>query len=205
MFAPGRKPKVEWDVDALEDPLLAEYERARDQLHGADWREALKELESLADRGSLMSMLLVADAAREGWKYEQDLPDAEAWYEAAVEAGSARGLFGLGRTHLAMGRFAEAIHELEAAIARGFPAAYNVLAIMYFNGEGVPVDRWRAWKLWRKGAALGHLPAKRHMVHQALHGRFGLWGRVVAIVNLLPVAIETGIVQTFTPYTDRRR
>ncbi|MDB5492720.1 MAG: hypothetical protein JWP86_57, partial [Phenylobacterium sp.] len=153
-----------YDSDARDDPFIAEYERARDSLHTSEWRRRLEELEQLAYRGSIMSILLVSDAMRDGWMYDQDLPGAEAWYRVAVESGSARGLFGLGLTHLLMGRFSEAVQDLEAAIARNYPPAYNALAGIYFRGDGVPVDRPRARHLWRKGAAMGHLPAKRNLV-----------------------------------------
>jgi TPR repeat protein len=136
------KPIAElYDIDARSDPHLAEYERARDLLQTSDWRDGLKELEGLAHRGSIMSMLLVSDAMRNGWLYHQDLPRAEAWYQVAVESGSARGLFGLGLTRLLMGRYSQAIQDLEAAIARRFPPAYNALAGIYFRGDGVPADR----------------------------------------------------------------
>ena len=194
-----------YDVDARNDPLLAEYERARDLLQGSDWRPGLEEMERLAHRGSIMSMLLVSDAMRDGWMYDQDLPGAETWYRVAVESGSARGLYGLGLTHLLMDRFSEAIQDLEAAIARGFPPAYNALAGIYFRGDGVPVDHQRALDLWRKGGALGHLPAKRNLLQQRLHGRYGLWGRTTGWLDLLPVAFEIGTVRTKNRYTDRMR
>ena len=129
-----------FDADASNDPFLVDYERARDLLQTADWRQGLQELEGLARRGSIMSILLVADAMRDGWKYDKDLPGAEAWYRVAAESGSARGLFGRGLTHLLMDRFSEAIQDLEATIARGYPPAFNALAGVYFRGDGVPVD-----------------------------------------------------------------
>ena len=194
-----------YDVDALNDPLLAEYERARDLLQGADWRHGLEEMERLAHRGSLMSMLHVSDAMRQGWGYDQDLPGAEAWYHVAVASGSARGLWGLGVTHLQMGRFSDAIQDLEAAIARAYPPAYNTLAGIYFRGDGVPINKQRALDLWRKGAALGHLPAKRNLVQQRLWGRYGFSGRIAGWINLLPVAIEIATVQRTNRYSDRMR
>lgn len=194
-----------FDLDARNDPFLVDYERARDVLQTSDWGSGLKEMERLARSGSIMSILLIADAMREGWMYDQDLPGAKAWYQVAAESGAPRGFFGLGLTHLLMKRFNEAIENLEAAISRNFPPAYNALAGIYFRGDGVPVDRQRALELWRKGASLGHLPAKRNILQQSLHGRYGLWGRFIGIVNLLPVVIEIAVVQTTNRYTDRLR
>ena len=200
------KPGAElFDVDACNDPLLAEHERARDLLYKSDQHAAMGELEQLANCGSIMSTLLVADALRTGWVYGQDLPGAEAWYRVAAESGSARGLCGLGLTHLQMDRFSEAIQDLEAAIARDYPPAYNDLAGIYFRGDGVPVDRQRARALWRKGASLGHLPAKQNLIQQSYWGRYGFWGRLEAVLKLLPFAIEIAKTRATNRYTDRLR
>ncbi len=137
--------------------------------------------------------------------YDQDLPGAEAWYRVAVESGSARGLFGLGLTHLLMGRFNEAIEELEAAAARNFPPAFNSLAGIYSRGDGVPVDRRKALDLWLKGASRGHVPSKKNLVQQSIHGRLGPWRFVLGVINFLPVVLEMAAVQTWNPYTDRMR
>lgn len=194
-----------FDIDTRNDPFFAEYQRALEMLQIPDWGPGLQEMDRLARSGSIMSILLIADAMWAGWMYDQDLPSAEAWYKVAVASGSARGLYGLGRTHLKMNRFSEAIEELEAAIAEGFPPAYNALACMYFNGQGVPVDRPRALQLWRKGSALGHLPSKRNLLQQSLHGRFGFWRRIVGIVSFLPIAVEYATVQVMNRHTDRLR
>ena len=194
-----------YDVDARNDPHFAEYERARDLLHSEDWQGGLKELEGLAYRGSIMSILLVSDAMRDGWMYDQDLPGAEAWYRVAVESGSLRGLFGLGLTHLLMERFDEAIQDLEGAIARNFPPAFNALAGIYFRGDGVPVDRRKALDLWRRGASLDHLPPKRNLVQQSIHGRFGPWRFIEGILALVPVTYELVTARRTNPYTDRMR
>lgn len=194
-----------YDIDVRNDPLLAEYERARDLLQGTEWSQGLDDMEALAHRGSMMGTLLVADALLHGWMYDQDLPRAESWFEVAVAWGSARGLFGLGLTHLLMDRFSEAIQELEAAITRNFPPAYNALAGIYARGDGVPVDRQRALQLWRKGAALGHLPAKRNLLRALVQGRYGFWGRVEGFLNVVPVAFEIVRVRNTNRYTDRLR
>lgn len=200
-----RLPTELYDADARDDLLFAEYERARDLLYGKDWRRGLQELESLANRGSVMSILLIADALRRGWKYARDLPNAEAWYQVAVERGSVRGRYGLGLTHIAMGRFDKAIEGLNAAIIRNYPPAYSVLAGIYFEGKGVPVDRKKALNLWRRGASLGHLPSKRNLAYQRLRGADGLVGRIKGFFTGLQWAIEMVGVQDRNRYTDRLR
>ena len=194
-----------YDIDARNDPFLAEYELARDFLRTPEWRQGLKELEALAYRGSIMSILLVADDLRYGRMYAQDLPDAERWYQVAVESGSARGLFGLGLTHLLMDRFEDAIQDLQAAIARNYPPAFNSLAGIYSRGDGVPVDRRRAVELWRKGASLGHLQSKQNLMQQSLRGVLGPWRFVLGVIAFVPVVIEIGTARVMNPYSDRMR
>lgn len=200
------RPSSEFfDIDARNDPFLVEYQQALGLLQGADWRRGLEDMERLAHEGSLMSMLFVSDAMRDGWMYEQDLAGAETWYRVAVESGSARGLYGLGLTYLLMGRFGDAIRELEAAATRDFPPAYNALAGIYFRGDGVPSDRQSALGLWRKGALLGHLPARRNLLQQRLRGHYGLAGRVAGWRDLLPYAFEVVAVRRTNRHTDRLR
>lgn len=178
------------DVDARDDPYWAEFECALDLLQGPEWPRGLGELEDLAHRGSIMSMLLVSGCMLEGWGYDQDLPGAEAWYRVAAKSGSARGYFGLGLARLRMARFREAIDDLEAAASKGYPPAYNALAYIYSRGEGVPVDRHRALGLWRTGASLGHLASKHGLTWALVRGHAGIRGRFEGLLNVFPLAVR---------------
>jgi TPR repeat protein len=191
-----------YDRDGRSDPLFSDFRRASDQLR-ADLPGGLRELERLAHGGSPMSMLALADALRDGRGYATDLTAAEAWYEMAVKSGSTRALVGLATAHLLMGRFGDAIQELEAAIANGYPPAYEVLAGIYFRGNGVPVDRRRARELWRQGASLGHVPAKWNLVHYSIRGHYGLVSWAWALLELWPTAIQFGSTRRKNPHTDR--
>lgn len=177
-------------VDGRNDPYFAEFAQARDLLLGPDWRDGLDALEALAHRGSLNSMLLVAGCMMKGWGYEQALPLAVAWYQAAVESGSTRGLHGLGLAHSRMEQYGEAIEALQAAVARSYPPAYDALAYMYAYGHGVPVDRKRALRLWREGYSLGHLMSKRGVILALARGYAGFRGRIEGWLNILPLAVE---------------
>ncbi len=194
-----------YDVDARVDPYITEYERARDLLHTSEWLQGVKALEELAYRGSIMSILLVADAMRIGWIYDRDLSGAEAWYRVAIDLGSARGIFGLGLTHLQMGRFAEARHDLEMAIERNYPPALNSLAGIYFRGDGVSVDKKLALELWRRGASLGHIPAKRNIMRESLNGRLGPWNFIRGLLKFVPIALEIAKMKEVNQYSDRLR
>ena len=193
------------DVDARDDRRLAEYEFARDMIHTPAISHGIEELEQLAHQGSVMSILMIADAMRQGWLYAKDLAGAVEWYRVAVDAGSLRALHGLALAYREMGRLEEAVSHLEDAIERGFPPAYNSLAAMLFKGEEIPVDRAKALSLWKTGAALGHLPSRRNLLQQRLQGRYGLLGRVRGFLDIVPFALEYVTVRNETPYTDRLR
>jgi hypothetical protein len=181
---------VDPSLDPNDDPLRADFEEARMLLEGGEWRQGLDELVALAHRGSILSLLCVAACMFEGWGYDQDLPGAENWYRVADESGFVEGLFGLGLTHVEMGRFSEAAQELQQAASKGYIPAYNALAYLYSRGEGVPLDRKKAMSLWRQGASLGHLPAKRSLNVALARGFEGLRGRVDALFSLVPLAME---------------
>ncbi|HYC73831.1 MAG TPA: hypothetical protein VEC04_03230 [Brevundimonas sp.] len=152
-----------------------------------------------------MSILFVADAMRVGSMYEPDLPGAEAWYKVAEKSGSVRGTFGLGLTYLRMGRIAEARRKLEEAISKNYPPAFNALAGIYFRGDGAAQDLQRARDLWRKGASLGHLPARRNLLAQQLRGRYGVLDFIAGVISFVPTIASIVSTRLKNPYTDLLR
>jgi TPR repeat protein len=203
-MARRRKFDELYDAEVRADPYLDEYVRARD-LMATDRIQAIKDMEALAHRGSVLSMFFVADAVRDGYIYERDLSCAERWYEAAAAAGWARGLTGLALTHLLMGRTEEAVKELEAAIEDNYPPAMNTLAGIYFRGDGGFTDKSKALALWKRGASLGHFHAKRHLIDQSLHGKFGFWRRLMAVPQIASLIADHISIHGTNPYTDRLR
>lgn len=188
-----------------DDPFLDDYKEARALLRTSDWRSGLERLEELAHKGSISSILLVADAMRVGWLYRQDLATASLWYQAAIEAGYPRGLFGLGLAQLAKEEFDSARGNLEKAGAQGYWPAFNSLAGIYFRGDGVPVDRKKAEMLWKKASSYGHVPARKNLLDQRLAGSYGAWGKIKGLLGILPYAIRRVHVARTDPYSDAMR
>lgn len=179
-----------YGLEALDDPFREEFERARALLDGPEWERGLKELETLAHAGSMLSTICVAGCMAKGWYNHQNLPGAEAWYRVAAEAGYSVGFFGLGVTYHRMGRFSDASAEFQEAASRNYSPAHNALAYLYSRGEGVPLDRQQALALWRTGASQGHQQARRALAKALIHGYGGLKGRFEGLGQMFGLVAE---------------
>ena len=193
-----------YDQEQKTDPYFREYSDAVARL-STEWRQATLDLKELAYRGSMMSMLYIADVKMRGWKIPQDLPGAESWFEAACKSGSLRGRCGLALTHLLMGKFSRAIDELEEVVADGYPPAMNSLAGIYFRGDGVDVDKKKAYALWRRGASLGHFHSSRHLFQQSIRGQFGAAAFIRAPLVFLSAFFKVFPALASNSHSDRMR
>jgi TPR repeat protein len=188
------------------DPFEREYETARDGLHSDTWREAVKRLEWLAESGSILSLLLIADAMRDGgWIYHRDLEGAKLWYQIGIDNGSLRALYGMGVAHNRSGDFAKALEVLEQAAARGYAPAFGALANMHYHGAGVPRDRRAAEVLWRKAASLGQLKSAMNLAACQVKGQYGLRGWLEGIVTIWPTVMAFVDERNDRPYSERLR
>lgn len=191
-----------YDRDARNDPFLSEYAEAR-TLALTEPEAAIRSMEALASKGSVMAILYVADALQTGWIYGTKHPErAEDWYRVAAEAGSSRALHELGVTQRHRGDFDAAVSSITSAISQNYPPAINAMAIMKFRGLGVPRDREEARALWVRAADLGHAPSSRNLAMAYLNGVFGWW-RVP--LGLLELVRSTALYAVAEPYSDRRR
>jgi TPR repeat protein len=120
----------------------------------------LARLESLADRGSMNSMLYIADAYRLGEGVSADFVKAEHWYRRAAELDSVIANDVLGRIWLKAGLTDNAIAAFSKAAERGYAPAIYALGRIYLSGVGVAIDEQRAISLLEQAMALGSLHAK---------------------------------------------
>ncbi len=193
-----------YDLDVKNDPFVGEYIAARD-LTSQDPPKYIHKLEELAYRGSILSILYVADAMRKGRVYERDLKGAEKWYSAAIDAGSVRGLHGLGLTYYNEKKYDQAIEKFQIAISRNYPPAMNSLAGMYFYGEGVARDLIAAKVLWKRGSLLGHFYSKRNYAWALMTGDYGALERPHGILLWMSAALTLLQIFMSDRYTDRMR
>ena len=86
-------------------------------------------------------------------------------YHRAADAGDAEGMNAVGYryNYATEPDFPKAIHWYCLAVARGNSRAMNNLALLFYNGQGVPPDRDEALRLWRLSAARGDLNAEANV------------------------------------------
>jgi len=97
-----------------------------------DPAQAISTMTGMAERGSLMSMLYLGYAYRNGTGVSLDTGCAERWFKRAAEAGFTRAYYELGRMYLDASEYSRARAELETAAARGFVPAVHFLGRMHY-------------------------------------------------------------------------
>jgi TPR repeat protein len=139
-----------------------------------DRRAAVSELEELADKGSVASMLYL------GWSYSaiaggiDNATLAEAWLRRAAEHGSLLARFYLGSIYRKAGQLKAAVAEYTLCVAGEYMPALYRLGVMYYRGEGVIKDVDMARELWVRAASGGHIYARRNLALMLMSGRSGI-------------------------------
>jgi hypothetical protein len=87
-----------------------------------------------------------------------------------------------------------AVFRYQDSVERGYVAAFNNLAIMYDNGEGVEADENEATRLLTKGAEQGHPMAMYNLAFRYRTGKGGLTRNFLTAQNLFVKAAEAGHV-----------
>jgi uncharacterized protein len=115
---------------------------------------------ALAAKGNADAAFNLAQAYRLGRGVPLDLAEAQRWYEQAARSGHAEAQTSLGMLLFQNGNRAGALRWLSQAADKGEPRAMLLYGTALFNGDGVKMDRVRAYALVSRAAAEG-LPAAR--------------------------------------------
>ena len=148
---------------------------------------ALVELEELANRGSVVSMLYLGETyAKEPYV---DRIKSEKWYKSAYHGGSATGLFALGALYYREGKYAEAEKTFADGVAKSDPVSMYWLASVYVVDARHRGKSTEIRTLLEKSATLGHIRAKHDLSLFLMKGRYGkrdvLKGIWLYITNLI--------------------
>jgi len=191
---------ISWDTE----PNLHRLREAHDLL-AKDPMRALSELQALADQGSVMSMVYLGYAYKNGIGVGVDPSKALAWYEHAARSGSVLGLYGLGLMSLDMKQYQKAKESFKAAVALEHPPSMNMLGKMYYTGLGCKKNIQTAKDLYQRSAALGHVFAKRNLAILLMRGKFGL-SKILPGVALFLLSLKEGFAVSYSDeFSDRLR
>jgi hypothetical protein len=167
-----------------------------------DPAQALNDLEALASRDSLMSMVYLGWAYSKGDGLDQDARKAEEWYRKAADAGSVMAGFYLGVLLLNQGRFEQAIREFELGVKSEFTPSIDRLGKMYFYGLGVPSDILKAKELWQRAANRGHVRAMRRLAFAMAGGRYGVLNIPRGVVMIITLIADIYRIASQDPRSD---
>jgi hypothetical protein len=152
--------------------------------------EAFGQFLTLAEGGSVFSMIKIGYAYETGRGAPRDLNRAEQWYMKAHGRGSDYGLVRASGLLLKRGDVSGARSLLTVGVARGLPQAMTYLAWLELKLSRGKDAQNRARALYEQAIALGDPPAKMYFARARVRGRFGLRAIPAGICSLLATAKE---------------
>lgn len=162
-------PSIDWS----REPDIARLREARSNL-STDPSVGVSELMSLADQGSIMSMIYLGWAFYTGQFVPMDLKKAEDWYQKAFKEHSIEAAYLLGNLYSRQKLYEKAIDFYTFASKSNYCPALYRLGRIYNDGLGVKIDKARAIILWEKADKLGHIYAKRNIAFFYITGGRGI-------------------------------
>jgi TPR repeat protein len=189
-----------WDNEPDLDELRQAY-----QLIDTAHQQAMEKLESLAARGSPMSMMYIADAYRTGKGTKIDLVRAEEWYRRASENGMVLGTYELARIYLDAKRYEQAKEAFDIGASKKYLPSINMLGTMYRDGLGVDRDLKRARDCFERATAGGHVFSKRNLGVLLMRGKFGVFQAMRGLVLFIASIRDLVIVGSSDSFSDRLR
>jgi uncharacterized protein len=178
------------------EPDLTELHHAYG-LMMTDPARAIAKLTELAERGSPMSMVYLAEAYKKGTGVDVDVVKADELYDRAAKAGSVIALYNVGLDHLDKSQFSKAEEAFKISADKGYLASVRQLGKMYAKGIGVPEDVNTGREYLERASRAGYVFAKRDLALLLLRGKFGNLARIRGGWLFL-VAIKDVFVVIFT-------
>ena len=152
----------------------------------------------LAERGLEDAQCNVAWMYSEGLGVEQDLEQAKNWYSQAAVNGDAYAQIGLGNVHTRQGEHEKALPWYQKSARQGYSPAIYRMAVVYEFGRGVPMDKQRAFELFKQGYEMGNMKAQREYAKHLIRGYRGIWG----VINGTYLIFDTFIMVIRIGYKD---
>lgn len=166
---------------------------------------AIAQLKMLAQRRSVLSMLYLAHAFRDGTIAKVDVNEVEKYYQLSVDNGSLLGSYELGRFYLEEKKYNQARRAFEIGVAQHFMPSQQMLGRMYMYGIGVTQDNVKAEALLREAADQGHVFAKRNLAVIRMRGNFNPIKYIGALCTFLYITFLIPFLLATDRYGDRLR
>ena len=172
-----------------DDPELDAIQKAR-QLEVDDPAAAFLQLRTLAEHGSVWSMMLAGWAYQTGKGITADQDQAEYWYRLASEHGCQQAQLRLGRIYLERWEFEQCQDLFEVGVREGWAPALYYSACVKLRQPETAERSLEARILLEKAAIQGDREAQLELATLMARGRFGQRLRPRGFYLLLSAARE---------------
>lgn len=153
----------------IDEPDYDAASRAQSLL-STDVQQGLENLKELAERGSVISKIYLAEAYEKGVAGDPDIATSVDWLRRATESGSSYAFYKLGRLYLRIKQFARAYEAFRTAAVDNFAPAQALLGEMYLKGAAVQRNVDRAIEFFEKAAAQNNVYAMGQLITLYIHG-----------------------------------
>ena len=134
---------------------------------------AIEKMRTLAEKGSVNSMLQLGWIYQKGIGTATDLKQAERWYRGAVEKGSKQATHHLGTIYWKQKDYAKAHEAFSIGESMDWAPAIYWLGRLYRDGLGVNKQPDKARLLFEQASVLGNLLATNALARMFMSGQFG--------------------------------
>lgn len=153
------------------EPDVAALQRAYGLL-SADPERAARELEGLANAGSIKSMMYLGNLYQQG--PHADFSKAERWYRSAYKLGALNAIYALGSLYYRQRKYEEAEEIFADGVSRNDgPSLYWLASIYTVDPRHVGKSE-EIRNLLERATALGQVHAKHNLGLLLMKGRYGI-------------------------------
>jgi len=196
-------------LQLLPEPIMETERETTEELKKASglfeeerYEEAFEKYRVLAERGSVTAQLCLGWMYHAGKGCQKNLEEAQKWYEKAASIQSAQAQFYLGTLYRAKGEYKQAFEWLERSASQEYSPALYFLGQLYYVGEGVEVNREKAFEYFEQAAEKGHLLAQRNIAYEMIKGRYGIMRVPIGFLLLVRVVCRGIKVTVKDPDSD---
>jgi TPR repeat protein len=135
-----------------------------------DIEKAIQYFMKAAVQGHPQAENEIGNAYYYGSGMPKNMPEAEKWYQMAVQQGEPNAMVGLSQIYFDKGRIDEAIQLISKSASLGNAVAMDNLAFCYMEGKGIKVDKEMAVYWLKKSVDCGYAKAFANLAYCYMRG-----------------------------------